>query len=486
MPQTRERTGRRNLGRGLIVLLLSGALLIGVLVAILHATSKPSFCASCHEMRVPYYQMWQESQHRDVDCVSCHVEKGFMPLLRAKTTRSFHDLYAHFITGFETPIRQTHPVENQICLGCHPDGSSLPDRDLEVRHDVHTEKSVQCGECHLHTSHTTAERAVSLARDPASCEECHQAHTNFPLTGAHVSLTCADCHAQVGYQQVDPACKTCHQENDFHDGRLGQDCAQCHVTDSWQQATFDHGLAAFQLTGAHIQVACDQCHVNNILQDTPQECVACHAQPDIHLDQFGVDCASCHTTDAWSAAVFDHTGFSDCQNCHAAAAPADHYPGQCSQCHTGTETWGGAIFDHAGFTDCQSCHASTVPANHYPGQCSQCHASTETWSGAIFNHAGFTDCQGCHAATAPPNHFPNQCSWCHTPNSWSQVSLPNHTFPINHGGAGGHCATCHSNNDITTYTCFNCHDQAGIAGEHREEGVGDFANCVQCHPTGDD
>jgi hypothetical protein len=64
--------------------------------------------------------------------------------------------------------------------------------------------------------------------------------------------------------------------------------------------------------------------------------------------------------------------------------------------------------------------------------------------------------------------------------------LPSHTFPINHEGAGGNCATCHPNNDTAVYTCFNCHNPAGIAEEHREEGVNDSPNCVQCHPTGDD
>ena len=176
--------GSSRRGRVLIVSLFGVMicwLLVGGLAAGLHATSEPSFCASCHEMEVPYYQMWQESQHRDVDCISCHVDKGFMPLLEAKTTRSFHDLYAHFVTGFETPIHQTHPVRDQACLTCHPDGRNLPDRDLGIRHTPHAEKGVMCQDCHRKTSHAPAEQAASLVRDPALCEGCHQRHTPTSL-----------------------------------------------------------------------------------------------------------------------------------------------------------------------------------------------------------------------------------------------------------------------------------------------------------------
>jgi hypothetical protein len=49
------------------------------------------------------------------------------------------------------------------------------------------------------------------------------------------------------------------------------------------------------------------------------------------------------------------------------------------------------------------------------------------------------------------------------------------------------CATCHVRNDYRRYTCYGCHEHtpANIRGEHIEEGIGDFADCVECHRSGD-
>jgi hypothetical protein len=56
---------------------------------------------------------------------------------------------------------------------------------------------------------------------------------------------------------------------------------------------------------------------------------------------------------------------------------------------------------------------------------------------------------------------------------------------MNHGGAGGTCSTCHPNG-YTAYTCYSCHEhnQGEITKEHQEEGIGDFSNCMRCHPNG--
>ena len=45
------------------------------------------------------------------------------------------------------------------------------------------------------------------------------------------------------------------------------------------------------------------------------------------------------------------------------------------------------------------------------------------------------------------------------------------------------CATCHKGNDYSRYTCYGCHEHtlAKVRAEHQEEGIADFANCVECH-----
>jgi hypothetical protein len=39
---------------------------------------------------------------------------------------------------------------------------------------------------------------------------------------------------------------------------------------------------------------------------------------------------------------------------------------------------------------------------------------------------------------------------------------------------------------LRTYGCYGCHEHepAEIEHKHLEEGIADFGNCVNCHPTG--
>lgn len=69
--------------------------------------------------------------------------------------------------------------------------------------------------------------------------------------------------------------------------------------------------------------------MDQVFQDTPQQCVACHAEPEIHFGIFGTDCANCHTVDGWlPAQLRQHTfpldhgeqGTLECTACHTAPA----------------------------------------------------------------------------------------------------------------------------------------------------------------------
>jgi len=179
---------------------------------------------------------------------------------------------------------------------------------------------------------------------------------------------------------------------------------------------------------------------------------------------------------AWQPAVFNHAGFTDCAACHANVAPANHYPGQCSNCH-GVTGWTPASFNHSGFTDCAACHAP--PANHFAGQCSNCH-NTGAWQPATFDHTGFTDCAACHAP--PPNHFAGQCSDCHNTSSWAGATF-NHGFPLTHGNANRDCSACHPGGDTGSWSCDGCHDPSEMNDKHKEiPGYDD--GCLACHANG--
>jgi hypothetical protein len=81
--------------------------------------------------------------------------------------------------------------------------------------------------------------------------------------------------------------------------------------------------------------------------------------------------------------------------------------------------------------------------------------------------------------------FGTNCVQCHNTNTWKGATF-NHRFPLNHGGRGAiACTTCHTTAGNTkAYTCYACHNQSEIQKKHLEKGIANFANCVQCHPTG--
>ena len=156
----------------------------------------------------------------------------------------------------------------------------------------------------------------------------------------------------------------------------------------------------FPLTGKHATIECTACHTNGQFAGTPTTCTACHVDK-VPANHFPGECSLCHTSDAWKPARFDHPTAlaADCTTCHQVDKPANHFAGQCSLCHS-TDAWKPANFDHAiaKASDCLSCHLPNKPANHFDGQCSLCH-TTVAWKPATFNHAALkaTDCQSCHS-----------------------------------------------------------------------------------------
>ncbi|HZY44208.1 MAG TPA: hypothetical protein VFF70_05585 [Anaerolineae bacterium] len=325
------------------------------------SNGQPFTCIDCHGQRLAEFDRTQ--------CETCH--------------RSYQaDFATQHIGDF-----------GNECMACH-DGI---DRYSKFDHNrltftligKHTE--VACRQCHLNV------RSVADYKQAApTCIACHQkddqhkgafgtdcvqCHTSdswqgakfdhslavFKLTGAHVNVTCQQCHVNNVFKGTPQDCGTCHQKNDQHQGAFGTNCGQCHSTDNWQGAKFDHSVAAFKLTGAHINVHCQQCHINNIFKGTPQSCVACHAEPAVHAGQFGTNCAQCHTTTTWQGATFVHTfplnhgegGTIACVTCHT--QPANFKVYTCYGCHEHDPI--GIQNRHlregiANFQDCVQCHAT--------------------------------------------------------------------------------------------------------------------------------
>ena len=110
---------------------------------------------------------------------------------------------------------------------------------------------------------------------------------------------------------------------------------------------------------------CESCHTTEAFEDATfdhatladaSDCVGCHQSVDPHQGQFeGRQCSACHTTDAFTIAQFDHgtTRF-----------PLDgaHDGADCVACHTTENGGGGSPFvryQPLG-TECTDCHGGDL------------------------------------------------------------------------------------------------------------------------------
>jgi predicted CXXCH cytochrome family protein len=183
----------------------------------------------------------------------------------------------------------------------------------------------------------TGKAAGGFANHADFAQDCLACHA--PLSGVE-SNRCTTCHTEIASQRqaqqglhgsvVEQSCTNCHQEHQGSDVNL--------LVQSLNQFTSETHAALFPLDGAHMTLTCTDCHVNNQFAGTPQTCAACHAEPDVHAGQFGMNCSHCHTTASWEEAQLrlhtfplDHgmLGQLQCEVCHTIA----YTEFTCKACH---------------------------------------------------------------------------------------------------------------------------------------------------------
>lgn len=122
----------------------------------------------------------------------------------------------------------------------------------------------------------------------------------------------------------------------------------------------------FPLVDGHANLECTACHTEGDYEGIESTCVACHGDTDPHGGENGTTCNACHSPTDWLLVDFDHSvvDTTDCAGCHT--PPADHFPGDCINCHQDTDTFQRINFNHAAIdaTDCAACHVS--PRNIIP------------------------------------------------------------------------------------------------------------------------
>ncbi len=431
---------------------------------------------------------------------------------------------AHQFMGGSTECTRCHAVSpgspDYRCLECHTEIASR----LRARRGLHANflgtsySDTSCIRCH--SEHNGRDFSI-VKWDPTPG---HFDHTKagFPLDGKHAGLACNRCHNPQRILPTDrvelknkdlnhtflglsPSCTSCHE--DKHRGQLGGNCLQCHNAVEWKALTFSHAKTRYPLTGAHLQVNCQKCHIPSA-DGTPkwvglkfERCSSCHN--DIHKGAFQQTCESCHSTGGWKrtsvATHFDHSKTKyplvgkhlevNCGVCHKAGdfktaiaheTCADcHHPdphngqfvrradgGRCDSCHTldGFKPAKFTVVDHntSGFAlhgahakvPCAKCHIPKGPATLYKikfALCTDCHQDV---------HRG-------QFAAAP---YFNRCASCHDENGYrpSTFTLARHQktdFPL----SGGHLATA----------CIDCHKPVSAP----QTVVYRFENlaCVSCH-----
>jgi hypothetical protein len=408
---------------------------------------------------------------------------------------------SHAETGGECKACHVAPWESATmadrCVVCHADiGEQM--RDVATVHGtlLHNNPSLGCRHCHPEHRGANAQLTVmddatfphevvgfslnghqqTAAREPFQCDDCHQGDiTTFALQ------TCDTCH-----RQMDVGFMTAHTLS------FGSACLDCHDGVDRLGQNFDHNVFSFKLTGAHVGLACVQCHINarglGDFHATLQDCYSCHHNDEPHAGRFGLDCSQCHTADGWTPAKFDH-------NLAAFKLEGKHVEVACESCHVNGQY-------KATPMDCFSCHQQDDEHNgQYGTDCAACHNPSD-WHEADFDHdlsnfpltgahvglaceschsagqfAGLaTDCASCHSDPAfHAGMFGLNCGSCHTTDNWyARYNGPHPGIAdeggrgVNHGG--GSCRDCHTQT-LSAATCTACHD--GNPEEGDEDGEHD-------------
>jgi hypothetical protein len=453
-------------------------------------------CVVCHEdvtaqmvdLMTPHGRMYAIDPV--AECRDCHPE-------HRGETASLTEIegwrYPHGLSGYHLTAHQ-FKAENDpfTCADCH--GGDVTTFDVTL-----------CETCHAQSDRGFMTRHV--LDYGASCLECHNGidslttgftHETFPfkLTGKHAGVACADCHRNghnlIDFRLLAQDCTSCHESDDPHEGLLGTDCASCHSTEGWTPSQFDHNRSAFKLDVGHADVACKDCHLDQLFKGTPVDCFSCHKQEDPHSGALGTDCAGCHKPTTWEDVAFDHStttfalvgGHVDvaCSLCHKDLA-FKGTPGSCASCHLDV---------HQGQMgmDCEKCHNPSdwkdvnfdhnltsfrLTGSHKGVACSSCHAN------GVYKGTP-SDCFSCHASDdAHSGQFGTDCSSCHNPGAWRDVNFDhgNTGFPLAGAHVGAPCTACHVNGVYkgTPEECVACH-----ASDDAHNGQ--FGTvCSACHNT---
>lgn len=280
-----------------VAVVIAAAVAFGGYTAYDYTMTNPAFCRSCHIMEAAW-DRWATSEHRKVDCHSCHQQS---------ITASARQV---IVFAFRHPERVGKHAEVPAgrCRTCHTSGDPTWRQVAQTAgHQVHAErKGIECVVCHspgLHRFQPPTE----------VCANCHQAQAKGDRAikiKEMADFHCVDCHQ---YLRPDSPLRPTRQT-----------CLGCH-----------QGLPTKKTVGwpagAPMAYPCSQCHKPHEKAQPVVVCTSCHQGPLPGLHRWtthaATSCTTCHIPHAWKV-----QSRQTCLSCHQDRT-THKAPENCSNCH---------------------------------------------------------------------------------------------------------------------------------------------------------
>jgi nitrate/TMAO reductase-like tetraheme cytochrome c subunit len=276
-----------------IVFLVAAAVYVPV-----RLTSTTSYCTSCHAMDAAHSALLR-SPHRNVDCLSCHVDPGLSHSIRWRLQES-KNIWASYLNMRASGMGARLNLPSKAACtrsGCHNlSRLGATFGNIKMNHAQHVNmQGLTCIDCHSTVAHPAkgAGQSVSMTscfmchNGDAAPNRCSTCHVDTPTTPAHPPDYIKD-HGHFALVN-EAECLRCHHDKKaFCDACHAKPPAD-HYSGTWR---YTHGPAARAdragCLGCHDEESfCVQCHQvshpadwltahGHVATEAPQSCLDCH------------------------------------------------------------------------------------------------------------------------------------------------------------------------------------------------------------------
>lgn len=260
--------------------------------------NEPAFgpnCAQCHSVAGWNVITLDHSLVAGQSCTKCHAppkETGHPDAAPLGITCAV----CHTTESWKPATFNHYTLTNsaqQTCLQCHADKADGKHKSGQVL-------NATCTLCHSTQNIQSSVFDHDTAAANTTCLACHT--RDIPRSPDHTKFAgqCALCHSTKVWRPVNfkheavigfgtQTCLSCHtadyrnHDRTWFNAQTGRSCEQCHDTNRWRPANFNHDAAVASPT---------------------KTCLTCHRVPAnswLHRNVAPKGCLACHTLQSWSA-----------------------------------------------------------------------------------------------------------------------------------------------------------------------------------------